>query len=100
MQFVARQHASERLCRFRVPLVLRVPLAELHQRIHIHSLKSVAMLQVPVADRFTIAEVATISSEGNLELCRCRCAVATAHERPTRRRDVALELDYVEVLDQ
>src|SRR4051812_40969374 len=54
MQLVSREHAPIRLCRLRRTFLRRLQRAELHQTVDVHSLKAIAMLEMPIADRFAI----------------------------------------------
>jgi len=54
MQIVAREQAAICVGRFRMTLLFCETAGELHQRIAVQSLQSVAMLEVPIAGRFAV----------------------------------------------
>ncbi len=97
VQVVAREQATIRIRRFRVALLLRVPVAELHQRVDEQALQPIAMLELPVARRLAVQEIAAESRDRALE-CR-NGAVFPTLQRPPRRDDLALELRDVELRD-
>src|SRR5947209_1522999 len=77
--------------------VAREPRRELHQRIDVKSLQSVAMLEMPIAGRFSVEQVAAESLQRLFERRDSSFLLPLQHF--PRRRELAFELRNVELAD-
>src|SRR6185503_18590564 len=72
--------------------------AEQHERVEIEFLKTVAVLEMPIADWLSVEKIAAIAPKGALEVRRRTRLVS--FERAPRRPDPGLEARRVEFLDE
>src|SRR4029078_13187441 len=58
VQLVPRQHATEGFGRLLIPLLLHQSAAKFHERVDIHALNAVAMLEMPITRGLAVQEIA------------------------------------------